>query len=203
MTMPAALVASQAGGTIWAGSAALPDGHRLDWRWSPLGSLSGLGFGVRWHVTGADSDLTGGAVLRPGEVRLNEAEGLLDAALLFALAEDVPFTCRLAGRVTLSEGRWDEMTVSATGTMRTGAGTCRVRSTGAADQPVPPMTISLAPLADGDGSAIAVADESGRPLLGGDISDIGLLRYRLTPLGARLLPFAAPGDSRAWVEIAL
>jgi hypothetical protein len=200
VTMPAAMLVEGAGGTIWSGSAPLPAGHRLDWHWLPLKSLTGLGFGLAWHVTGGDSDLAGEAVARPGLVRVEPANGALDAALPFAYGEALPFRCQFVGRLDLARAEIADMTGWGEGTMRTAAGHCRVE--GGNDRPVPPMVLRLSRVPEGGSGLMLMTQDGSRALLTGAVTVEGTLRYSLTPLGAQLLPFAAPpGGAGEVVEL--
>jgi hypothetical protein len=90
------------------------------------------------------------------------------------------------------------------GRIDNGAGTCRVLDEGGRDMAVPPSVLQATRRAEG-GATITLLPRDGRgePLLNGELTTDGTLGYRLTPEGARRLPFAVPsGGAGEMVEIA-
>lgn len=191
LTMPAALILPGAQGTVWNGAMPLAAGHRAQWHWSPSRSLAGLGVGLDWTVDGGDTQVSGGAVIGPGGLRIEEASGMADSALPFAYLSDLPFDCRFMGRISISDARIGDGVVSVTGTMHNSAGRCGGRD-GQQDVAIPASRIEAAPAGEG-GTAIVLtaADGRGPPLLEGTLAPGGF-DYRLSGEGKRLLPFAAP-----------
>ncbi|MEQ8435356.1 MAG: type II secretion system protein N [Oceanicaulis sp.] len=108
---PASLVLSEdasgrvadASGTLWSGRTALAGGLIAAHEFAPVRSLSAgrLAFDVR--VTGADTDFSFSAGLRPNSVRVLDLEGRADLSGLGALAGDAMAPCRGAVRLDLTE----------------------------------------------------------------------------------------------------
>jgi hypothetical protein len=180
---------SAVGGTIWHGEAALVGGNRLEWRWAPLRSISGLGFAVDWRVTGAATDLGGRALLRRSGVRFDRVSGRADGSLLAAVAPDLPFRCDLliqANLPLLAIG--DKQRVE--GMLRSEPGSC---SSGGAIAPLPPL-VAASRASGGGRSALRLmaVGQPGRLLAELVLREEGALDLRVTPAGAALMPFLLP-----------
>jgi hypothetical protein len=204
LSMPAGLILDGARGTIWNGSVPLAAGHRASWSWSPLRSIADFGFGLDWRIEGAETDLTGTATLKAAGVRLRDVKGLVDARVLFAYVPDLPFSCAFLGKVDISGASLGGRNPWIEGRIGNGAGTCSVRDEGGRDMAVPPSLLEASRTAEG-GAAISLLPRDGRggSLLDGELTSDGNLSYRLTPEGARRLPFAVPpGGAGETVEIA-
>lgn len=199
---PAALVlprslAAGASGTIWHGEAALTNGDRLRWEWSPLRSLAGFGFAADWQLLGRDDLLSGAAFLRTGSAVFSDVAGTTRAATLGVLAPDLPFACDFAMTVRLPRVVLGGERQMIAGSIRTGAGTCWAKGSAAATA-VPPLAAKAA-TAGARGSIAWIAPRGGprRDLVNVALSPAGKLNLAVTPAGAAMLPFASVSGGMA------
>jgi len=83
-------------GTVWNGTATIPAGGQVTWRWDPLRSIQAWAFAADWRVTTAEARLSGRALVRPSGVAIESVDGSADQALLLAIAKNFPV--RIAAR---------------------------------------------------------------------------------------------------------
>lgn len=127
-TLPARVVAprgSDAVGTVWHGSAVLPDGATAQWDWSPAQSLATGAFAAGWTIDGPGTLLNGVALLRPlGGTELADVSGRAAWSLLAAAVPGLPYGCTIPLTVTI-----DRLAAAGSrGTVRSLAGTCEGRA---------------------------------------------------------------------------
>lgn len=190
-TVPAALVVPipGAGGTIWHGSAPLGS-TTLNWRWSPLRSLTGLGFAVDFGLAGGVNTLTGNALLRPGRVIFGDVRGTADGELIAPLLQ-TPFRCSLPMAVDLRRMTIGGGTRMAEGRIDTQPGSCQGPA-GAAPVAVPPLRFDA--IGDGERTRLTLAPV-GQPqpaYLLGTLNPDGRISLSVTAEGAAALPFLSP-----------
>lgn len=191
VTMPARIVVPLPGatGTIWHGSAPIDGGNRAEWRWSPLRSLTGLGFGADFRVTGPETALDGHALLRPGRVLLEDVKGTADGGLIAATARP-SFACSVRMQVDIARVAIGDGKQGADGRIRSEAGTCQ--PFGGAPVAVPALTFDVRQT---PGLAVINLGPTRRrraPYLVGGLSEDGHLRLIVSAEGAAALPFLAP-----------
>lgn len=190
-TLPAALVVplAGAGGTIWSGAAPI-GASTVNWRWSPLRSLTGLGFAVDFGLSGGVNTLVGTALLRPGRVMFSDVRGTADGALLAPLLQ-TPFACNLPMTADLRRIVIGGGTRMAEGRIDTQPGSCQGPS-GAAPVAVPPLRFDA--IDDGDLTRLTLAP-TGQPqpaYLLGTLNPDGRISLSVTAEGAAALPFLSP-----------
>jgi hypothetical protein len=197
-TVPARLVLPlpDASGTIWRGTAPLAGGNELTWRWAPLRTLTGFGFATDWTIKGQSSDLAGRLLLRPGAVVLDAVSGSADGALLRVAAPDLPFTCTFALQVNLPRAALGGADQGIEGDVRSDAGTCQAFGA-AGPTPVPPMILAAAQVGRDTEITLAPLGQRRRILMNATLTPEGRLSLRVTPEGARILPFATPPGGMA------
>lgn len=108
---PASLVLSEdasgrvadASGTLWSGRTALAGGLIAAHEFAPVRSLSAGRLAFDVHVTGADTDFSFSAGLRPNSVRVLDLGGRVALAALAGMAGDAAPPCRGAVRLDLTE----------------------------------------------------------------------------------------------------
>lgn len=180
-------------GTIWNGEVGVAGGSSVRWDWSPLRSLTSLGFAADWKATGPDTDL-GGRVLKGfGGTVLDKVSGSADASLLQAIQPDLPFACDLTMQVQverLAIGSGQMMQ----GRVATDPGSCRPKGGGAAT-PLPPLLLTADKIGAESRIRVAPMTQRRRTLVEATLSESGALELRVTPEGATMLPFlgAPPG----------
>ncbi len=126
----------QVGGTIWNGEAVLGGTARIDWQWSPIASLSRLGFAANWHMTGGATDLVGTVSPGLGRLRLDRVSGVADGGLLALAAPNLPVTCRFLAQINLDTLVIGGSGQRASGSLRTSPVHCSVKALGTANGPV-------------------------------------------------------------------
>ena len=186
-------IGTRVGGTIWRGEAVIGPALRVTWRWSPIASLAGLGFGADWHATGGGTDLAGAALRRPGRIVLRDVAGTADRALLDALAPDAPFTCRFDAQLRIDELAFGGRDSLARGTVRSSPAHCETRGPGgaalaAADLPALRGDIVSAPAGS---SATLTTIAARQPFAEMRLSRDGALSLWPTAAAVRGAPFLA------------
>lgn len=202
-TAPARLLLGEGGpfqtvsGTIWAGEAAMAEGHALRWTWSPLGTLFKLGLAADVRVDGPDTDLRGEALVRPGSWALTELEGAADGSLLRALFPSLPFSCGVSLRADVARLAAGGNAPGADGTLRTTAGACSLAGAAPGFGTELPALVATSSI-DVSGSAgwLAPAGERGRRLVTWTMTPENRLSVQITPAGAALLPGGGAGLPR-------
>jgi hypothetical protein len=127
-------------------------------------------------------------------VTLDNVAGAADAVLLRAVAPRLPFDCALLMQVDLPHARFGRDAAEATGTIRSGAGSCQPKAAGAQlPTEVPPLILIARPsLAGGTEVRLAHREQRRQVLASMRIERDGRLAIRVTPSGAAVLPFASP-----------
>ncbi|TDN79044.1 type II secretion system (T2SS) protein N [Stakelama pacifica] len=180
-------------GTIWNGEAGLAGGSVLSWQFAPLRSLTSLGFAIDWHANGADTDIGGRALFRPGRTVLDHVSGSADASLIKAI-QPLPFDCAMQMHVEMPRiaigGGDSEME----GQLATDTGSC-VGANGIAT-PVAPLVLTAEPLGQETRIRLTPMAQRRRELVRATLKEDGALSITMTQAGAAALPFAGvPGGS--------
>ena len=187
-TLPAEVIVPDdrdAVGTVWNGETSLPLGFAAGWSFQPLQSVARFGLASRIRVLGPATAVEGQAVLRPGQVRLNDLDGVGSARLLAAVATDLPFVCDGDMRVAIGELAL-KGPPAGEGGFRTGPGSCQPRSGGAAT-PVPALTGNLS--ADAAATTLTLTrDGSGDALARVLITPAGDTELAVEPGGMGVIP---------------
>lgn len=175
-------------GTLWHGQAVLADRYRVEWRWAPLRSLLAAGFAADVELTGDGTDVVAAAVARPHRLVLSGIAGRADAALL-PLAVSLPFACDGTMQLDLPRLVLARGATELVGEVRLDDGRCGAAG-GLGRQPMPPLLARAGVAPDGS-TAIALAPigQGRRHWLEARIVH-GRIGVRITPEGARALPFA-------------
>lgn len=169
----------------------LVDGSALEWRWSPLRSLIGFGFAADWDVAGAGTELAGRAVLRRHSTVVDEARGSAGGSLLAIVAPTLPFLCDIPMQITLDRAAIGGDDQGVQGEIRGSAGSC-VAKAGGVTTIVPPLILSLRAVGNVSEIKLVPIGERRRTLAEGSLARDGRLLVRVTPDGAKVLPFASP-----------
>ena len=172
-------------GTVWKGEAGLPMGFAAGWSFQPLQSIARLGLVGQIRVLGPETAVDGQAVLRPGQVRLNDLDGVASARLLAAVATDLPFVCDADMRVAVGELAL-KGAPAGEGGFRTGPGSCQPRSGGAA-VPVPALAGNLTTEAAAT-TLTLTRDGSGEALARVRITPAGETELAVEPAGMGVIP---------------
>jgi len=176
-------------GTIWSGEVGIAGGTKVEWHWAPLRSLTSLAFAADWKATGPDTDLGGRGLVRFGRTVLDSVSGSAHASLLNALQPNLPFTCDLVmqtefPRIAIGGGSGQMVQ----GKLTTDAGTCTPRAGGAA-VPIPALLLTAEKIGSSTRITIAPAQQRRQTLLDATLGEEGEMTLKLTPDGARILPF--------------
>lgn len=190
-TIPARIVAPLPGatGTIWHGAAPVDGGSRAEWRWSPLASLTGIGFAADVTVSGPQTALTARALLRPGHMLIEDAKGRAGFGLIAAIARP-GFACDLSMRVDLARVAIGGGKQGADGRIASEPGNCG--PFGGAPVAVPAMAFDVRQTPGMAVINLAPAGERRRPFIVGGLTEEGKLRLIVTAEGAAAMPFLSP-----------
>jgi hypothetical protein len=183
-------------GTIWNGEVGVAGGSTVQWSWSPLRSLTSLGFAADWKATGPDTDLGGRVLAGFTSTTLDSVSGSADASILQAVMPALPFTCDTTLQIELRKMVIGGGSQMMDGRIASDPGACRAKRAGAgADAPVPALILTADKI--GTESRIRVAPMAQRRqiLVEAKIGESGGLDLTVTPDGATMLPFlgAPPG----------
>ena len=163
----------QVGGTIWNGQAVLGSTLRFDWQFAPVATLTRLGFGADWHLSGGGTDLAGSLTSRGAVLRFDKVSGQADGTLLSALAPRLPFTCRFIADVAMERIVLGGSAQEALGNFRTSPANCALRAIAAPPVELPAMRADVTPGARGSSGALMTA-----------AGQLHLIELRLAPTGA-------------------
>ncbi|MBR0551030.1 type II secretion system protein N [Sphingomonadaceae bacterium LXI357] len=201
-TMPASLLfGDQAwrtgvSGTVWHGEVGVAGGSVLRWDWAPLRSITSLGFAADWHATGANTDLGGRALIRPGRMVVDKVSGSADATLLHLAAPNLPFSCAMTMQVELPRLALGGDDQEIEGEIATDAGSCMPTRGAAAAAPVPPLHITAQPIGNETRIRITPMAQQRQELVTATLARDGGFTVTMTRDGAAMLPFAGiPGGS--------
>lgn len=201
-TMPASvLIRNQpwrtgVSGTVWDGEVGIAGGSVLSWEWAPLRSLTSLGFAVDWHATGANSDIGGRALIRPGRTVVDKVSGSADATLLRLAAPNLPFTCAMTMQVELPRMALGGGNQQIEGEVATDAGSCAPIEGAAVASPVPPLRLTAQPIGNETRIRVTPMAQQRQELVTATLAEDGGFNVTMTPEGAVMLPFAGiPGGA--------
>ncbi|WP_246586917.1 type II secretion system protein N [Stakelama flava] len=174
-------------GTVWNGEVGLAGGSVLSWHFAPLRSLTSLGFAADWHAVGADTDIGGRMLVRPGRTVLDHVSGSADATLIKAI-QPLPFDCALTMHVEMPRIALGGGDAEIEGQVASDSGTC-ARPGGSAT-PVPPLILTAEPLGNETRIRLTPMAQRRRELMTATLSQNGALSITMTRDGAVALPFA-------------
>ena len=192
VTAPAGIVAQMIGlppqvrsvsGSVWSGRAALAGGTTLVWQGRARGFLRGE-LAADLRLSGARSLLDGVGFVGLGGMGLRDVTGRGGSDLL-AL---VPGTAACDGQANVDVARaaWGRSAVSAQGRIQITESTCR--STGGADFNAPALDIALNEEGDAGVVTMTTRDAEATRMGQARLSPDGLLKLRVEPAAAVLVP---------------
>lgn len=193
-TLPASVVikhkpwAAGVSGTVWNGEVGLTGGSVVKWDWSPLRSLTSLGYAADFHVTGPDTDLGGRMLAGFTSKVFDKVSGSVSLSVLQALKPTLPFTCEMAAQLEIERAEFGGNGQMMKGNAVSDAGSCALRALGAATQ-VPSLIMTSEKIGTETRIRVAPATQRLKTLLSGTLSESGDLTLSLTPAGAAMLPF--------------
>lgn len=193
-TIPASVIfknrpwRSGVAGTIWNGEVGVVGGSRIAWDWSPLRSITSLGFAADWKATGPDTDLGGRVLAGPSSMVLDKVSGSATAALLQAIQPNLPFTCDMTAQVEI-----DRLAIGGSSQMMKGElvsdpGSCTPRGAGAAT-PLPSLILTSEKIGTETRIRVAPATQRRKTLINAVLRENGEMELSLTPDGAAMMPF--------------
>lgn len=175
-------------GTIWNGEVGISGGSAVRWNWSPLRSLTSLGFAADWKATGPDTYL-GGRVLVGFTSRVfDKVSGSATAAMLQAVGPSLPFTCDMTAQVEIERAEFGGSGQMIKGTIVSDPGSCASRGAGAATQ-LPSLIMIAEKVGTETRIRVAPAAQRRKILLNAVLQESGALAVSLTPDGAEMMPF--------------
>ncbi|MFL9842659.1 hypothetical protein ABS767_16935 [Sphingomonas sp. ST-64] len=200
-TMPASVVVKNrpwrtgVAGTVWNGEVGVAGGSKFEWHWAPLRSLTSLGFAADWTATGPDTDMGGRALAGLSSTILDKVSGSSHAALLQALQPNLPFTCDMVMQVEFDRIAIGGSNQGIDGRLTTDAGTCTPKG-GGVPVAVPPLMLTAEKIGATTQIRVTPRAQRRQVLLDATLAENGALTLRMTPDGARVLPFAGlPGGA--------
>lgn len=177
------------GGTIWNGEAVLDGAWRVEWRWSPVRTLSSFAFASDVRISGAGTDIAGAATLWRQHTLLEGLSGRGDATLLAGLLPRLPFACDGSLQIDMPRLLLAHADSAAVGEVRLQGATCTPIAGGSAT--TPPTLVARAFRVGGDTRIeIAPAGQQRLVVVDGGISN-GRIHVAPTPVGRRMMPFLA------------
>lgn len=175
-------------GTIWNGEVGVTGGSVVKWTWSPLRSLTSLGYAADFRVTGTDTDLGGRVLAGLTSKVFDKVSGSADVALLTLLQPNLPFTCQMTAQVEMERAEFGGSGQMMKGAVVTDPGSCAPRLVGGATQ-LPSLIMTAEKIGTETRIRLAPAAQRRKILLNGTLSESGALVVSLTPEGAELMPF--------------
>lgn len=194
-TMPASVIVKNrpwrtgVAGTVWNGEVGVAGGSKFEWHWAPLRSLTSLAFAADWTATGPDTDMGGRALAGFSSTVLDKISGSAHATLFQALQPNLPFTCDMVMQLEFDRIAVGGSSQGIDGRLTTDAGTCTPRGGGAA-VPVPPLLLVSEKIGTTTQIRLTPRAQQRQVLMTATLSEDGQLTIRMTPEGARILPFA-------------
>lgn len=195
-TIPASIVfknrpwRSGVAGTIWNGEVGIAGGSRIAWNWSPLRSITSLGYAADWKASGPDTDLGGRVLAGLSSTMLDKVSGSATTALLQAIQPNLPFTCDMTAQVEIERLAIGGSSQMMRGQIVTDPGSCGLPGAGAgASSPVPSLIVVAEHIGKETRIRVAPATQRRKTLIDGVLKENGELELRLTPDGAGVLPF--------------
>ncbi|MES2444319.1 MAG: hypothetical protein V4574_15940 [Pseudomonadota bacterium] len=175
-------------GTIWNGEVGVAGGSTVRWNWSPLRSITSLGFAADWKATGPDTDLGGRAIAGWSSRVFDKVSGSATATLLQAVQPNLPFTCEMTAQVEIERAEFGGSGQMMKGTIISDPGSCQARGAGAATQ-LPSLILTAEKVGTVSRIRVAPAAQRRKTLLNAVLQENGALEVSLTPEGAEMMPF--------------
>lgn len=175
-------------GTIWNGEVGIAGGSRVTWDWSPLRSITSLGYAADWKASGPDTDLGGRVLVGLNSRVLDKVSGSATTALLQAIQPNLPFTCDMTAQVEIERMQIGGSSQMMKGQIVTDPGSCSLRGASAAS-PVPSLIVISEHIGKETRIRVAPATQRRKTLINGVLRENGELELRLMPDGAGVLPF--------------
>jgi hypothetical protein len=176
-------------GTIWNGEVGVSGGTAVSWHWSPLRSLTSLGYAADWKATGPDTDLGGRALMGFTSRVFDKVSGSATAAMLPVLQPALPFTCDMTAQVEIERAEFGGTGQMMKGTVVSDPGTCTPRFGGAAATQLPSLIMTSEKIGTETRIRMAPATQRLKTLINGVLHEDGQLEVSLTPEGAAMMPF--------------
>jgi hypothetical protein len=175
-------------GTIWNGEVGVTGGSVVRWNWSPLRSITSLGYAADFRVTGPDTDLGGRVVAGFTSKVFDKVSGSANVALLQVLKPNLPFTCAMTAQVEIERAEFGGAGQMMKGNVITDPGSCTSRIAGAATQ-LPSLIMTSEKIGTETRIRVAPAAQRLKRLVNGTLTENGELTVSLTPEGADMMPF--------------
>jgi Type II secretion system (T2SS), protein N len=175
-------------GTVWNGEVGVTGGSVVKWSWSPLRSLTSLGYAADFRVTGPDTDLGGRVLAGFSSKVFDKVSGSANVALLQVLQPNLPFTCEMTAQVEIERAEFGGSGQMMKGTTVSDPGSCAPRIVGGATQ-LPSLIMTSEKIGTQTRIRVAPAAQRLKTLLNGTLSESGELVVSLTPEGADAMPF--------------
>lgn len=190
-------------GTVWDGAAAAR-GYRAVWDSQVWPSVMAAGWVADLHINGADTDLAGQWLLRPGTATIAPLRGRMGWALVDAAMPGLEIGCDTVADVDLGRVSLIQTMRQAMGRVHLAEGTCaRVDGT-VTDVPLPALLADVDTSADGVRIAVTGVDAPDVPLGQLLITPDDRLRITVHAAGAAMVPgLPASGDSQIELPLAL
>jgi hypothetical protein len=197
-TLPARLLLQRAeephiwlavSGTVWAGEAALSQGHAIRWRWAPMASIANLAFSTHLEVVGADTQLKGVAAWRPSGIVIVDLTGNASASVISALAPTLPFVCDFPMRVNIDRVAFGGSAPGAAGEVVGSAGSCASRNSPVSTlTPVPPLVAEGTINISGSNGWVARRGYRSEKLISFAVTPSGETSITVSPAASAMIP---------------
>lgn len=175
-------------GTVWNGEVGVRGGSVVKWEWSPLRSLTSLGYAAEFRVTGPDTDL-GGRVLAGFTSKVfDKVSGSATLGLLQIAQPNLPFTCEMVAQTEIERAEFGGSGQMMRGGAVSDPGSCTPRAAGAATR-LPSLIMRSEKIGTETRIRVAPAAQRLKTLLSGTLQEDGTLTLSLTPEGADMMPF--------------
>ncbi|WP_447724153.1 hypothetical protein [Sphingomonas koreensis] len=182
-------------GTVWNGEVGIAGGTQFEWNWAPLRSLTSFAFAADWKATGPDTDMGGHGLMRFGRTVLDDVSGSAHSSVLQALQPNLPFTCDLVMQLQFAKIAIGGSDQAIDGKLTTEPGTCTPKG-GGAPTAVPSLLFTAEKIGTATRIRITPAAQRRQMLMDATLGEDGALSFRMTPDGARILPFTGmPGGA--------
>lgn len=175
-------------GTVWNGEVGVTGGSVVKWSWSPLRSLTSLGYAADFRVTGADTDLGGRVLAGLTSKVFDKVSGSASMTLLQVLQPNLPFTCDMTVQVEIERAEFGGSGQMMNGNIVTDPGSCAPRIVGGATQ-LPSLILTSEKIGTETRIRLAPAAQRRKVLLNGTLGESGAMVVSLTPDGAAMMPF--------------
>lgn len=192
-------------GTVWNGAVELRGSHSLRWRVDPFASLAGVGLALNVGLRGPGTDLAGLVTLRGfsgRDMRLDGLSGPAGWPLVAALAPELEIACDAAAVAQDVELAVSSGQRSASGSLRSGSGSCVRTDRAMEPTPVPALDARLETVPTGVRAVLTAAADPGTPLAEAEVTNDDVLRVTVHPAGAALVP-GMPASGETSLEFPL